>query len=405
MPSSDNIYVRRIMSLRRFLNQDWLAILILVVLVTAIAVPIYSYRILSPVDGDYGSHIMLTIQFMKKEFIARDLTNPGLQLLLYFIFWLFHKVSVSLWTLLIVEQVCAQVATALIIFFWIGRLQGRWGEWWRVLAAVSLTIVAPIALYIPLDGRFYYGYIGLANYHNPTIHLLRPLALASFILVLRAFEHPTNATWKVVLSAFLIIAASLVKPSYGLSVFPAVIILAALYLWQKKKFEKRMLIGGLVIPGGLILAAQSVIVLFFSGTNTEGIVIQPFAVEKAFSHYLLAKFFLSILFPLIILILNFRSSLKNPSSQLAWIAFIAGASQMYFLAEEGNNFYYGNFRWSAQIALFLLFVASLRFFLQKVLMIGKFNFKKDLLPILIYLLNIAFGILYYVHCMTSPHYG
>lgn len=50
-------------------------------------------------------------------------------------------------------------------------------------------------------------------------------------------------------------------------------------------------------------------------------------------------------------------------------------------------------------------VASLRFFLQKVLIIGKFNFKKDLLPILIYLLNIAFGILYYVHCMTSPHYG
>jgi len=155
----------------------------------------------------------------------------------------------------------------------------------------------------------------------------------------------------------------------------------------------------------LILAAQSVVVFFFSGTNTEGIVIRPFAVEQAFSPYLPAKFLLSILFPLIFLILNFRSSLKNPSLQLAWITFIAGASQMYFLAEQGNNFYHGNFRWSAQFALFLLFVASLRFFLQKVFIIGKFDFKKDLPIILIYLLDIAFGILYYVHCMTSPHYG
>jgi len=405
MPLSDNDRVRRIMSLKRLLNQNWFAILVLVVLVTAIAAPIYSYRILSPVDGDYGSHIMLTIQFMKKEFGARDFTEPGLQLLLYFIFWLFHKVNVSLWTLLIVEQVCAQVITALIIYFWVGKLPGRWGEWWRVFAAVSLTIVAPIALLAPWDGRYYFGYIGLANYHNPTIHLLRPLALASFILVLRAFEHPTNATWKVVLSAFLIIVASLVKPNYSLSVLPAVFILAALYLWQKKKLDKRMLIGGLVIPGGLILAAQSVIVLFYSGANTEGIVIQPFAVEKAFSHYLLAKFFLSILFPLIILLLNFRSSLKNPSLQLAWITFIAGASQMYFLAEEGNNFYYGNFAWSAEIALFLLFCSSLRFFLQKKYATKTLNLERDILPILIYLLHVVFGILYYLHCMTSPHYG
>ena len=395
------------MSLKRLLNQNWFAILVLVVLVTAIVAPIYSYRILSPVDSDYGTHIMLTIKLIKRDFSTSEsyYSHPGLQLLLYFVFWLLHKTSVSLWTLLIVEQVCSQVATALIIYFWVGKLPGRWGEWWRILAAVSLTIVAPIALFIPLDGRYYFGYIGLANYHNPTIHLLRPLALASFMLVINAFEHPTNPKWKVVLSAFLIIAACLVKPNYGLSVLPAVMILAVFYLWQKKKFDWRMLLGGLVIPGFLILAAQSVVVFFFSGTNTEGIVIRPFAVEQAFSPYLPAKFLLSILFPLIFLILNFRSSLKNPSLQLAWITFIAGASQMYFLAEQGNNFYYGNFRWSAQIALFLLFVASLRFFLQKVFIIGKFDFKKDLPIILIYLLDIAFGILYYVHCMTSPHYG
>ncbi len=393
------------MSLKRLLNQNWLAILVLVALVAAIATPIYSYRILAPVDNDYGNHILITIQLMKKEFVLRDLTNPGLQLLLYFVFWVFHKTSVSLWTLLIIEQVCAQVAAALLIYFWIGRLPGRWGEWWRVLAAVTLTIVAPIAFFVILDGRYYFGYIGLANYHNPTIHLLRPLALANFMLVINAFEHPANQKWKVVLSAFLIIAACLVKPNYGLSVIPAVMVLALFYFWKKKKFDWRMLLGGLIVPGILVLAAQSVIVLFFSGTNTEGIVLRPFAVEQAFSHYLLTKFLLSILFPLVFLILNYRTSLKDPSLQLAWITFITGAGQMYFLAEQGNDFYYGNFRWSAQIALFLLFGASLRFFLQKRLVKGKLDFKKELPIILIYLLNVAFGILYYVHCRVSPHYG
>ena len=395
------------MSLKRFLNKNWLALLIIIVLVSAIAIPIYHFRIFTPVDNDYGTHIMYTIKLMKKEISTSDtyISHPGLELLLYFVYWLLHRTQVSLWTLLVVEQVCAQVATALIIYLWLGKLPGRWGDLWRVSAAISLTIVAPIALLAPWDGRYYFGYIGLANYHNPTIHLLRPLALASFIMVLHAFEHPTNASWKVVFSAFLIIAASLVKPNYGLSVIPAVIILAVLYLLKKKKFDMRMLIGGLVIPGGLILAAQSVIVLYFSGTNTEGIVIQPIAVETAFSHYLLAKFFLSILFPIFILTLNFRSAIKNPSMQLAWLTFMAGATQMYFLAEEGNNFYHGNFRWSAQIALFLLFIASLRFFFQKVFIIRKLSSKKDILPIFIYLLNIAFGILYYVHCMTSPHYG
>jgi hypothetical protein len=395
------------MSLKRILNQNWFAVLIIIVLVSAIAIPIYYFRIFTPVDNDYGTHIMYTIKLMKKEISTSDtyISHPGLELLLYFVYWLLHRTQVSLWTLLLVEQVCAQAATALIIYFWLGKLPGRWGELWRVLAAVSLTIIAPIALLAPWDGRYYFGYIGLANYHNPTIHLLRPLALASFIMILNAFEHSTNAIWKVALSAFLIIVASLVKPNYSLSVLPAVLILAALYLWQNKKFDKRMLIGGVVIPGGLILAAQSVIVLFFSGTKTEGVVIQPFAVEEAFSHYLLAKFFLSILFPILILALNFRSTIKNPSMQLAWMTFIAGATQKYFLAEEGNNFFHGNFAWSAEIALFLLFCSSLRFFLQKKYAAKTLNLKRDILPIMIYLLNVVFGILYYMHCMTSPHYG
>ena len=151
-------------------------------LVVAVSAPIYYRRILvPPADTDYGAHILFTQAMLTGEGISLDgLSHPLLHLAVGFIYWVSRN-RIGLWESMIIVLVASQTAVALVFYFWLGKLSGRLGELWRVFWSLTLTLVAPVMLLAPLDGAYYYGYIGLANYHNPTVHLLRPLALFSFI--------------------------------------------------------------------------------------------------------------------------------------------------------------------------------------------------------------------------------
>jgi hypothetical protein len=382
-------------------RQSWFAIAILVGTIILISAPVYSYRIMNPVDSDYGSHIAFAIDLIKRQPVPTyTLAHPIIQILLIGIYWI-SRARISLYLAAVIVQVVAQVLTALVLYFWFGPLPGRWGPAWRVFWAVSLTLVAPLMALVFTDGQYYYGYIGLANYHNPTVHLLRPFALVSFLLAVRLLTRPRTPAGVVVISAAVIVASALIKPSYALVILPALGLLVLIRWLRKEPVDWWMALGGFAIPACAVLAVQG-IVTYSDGSS---IIFAPLVVEGAYSGTLPLKFLLSIVFPLAVLLAYFRPLRQNPEMQLAWLAFGVGAMQLYLLAESGNRLPDANFRWSAQIGLFLLFAASARYLLRCTPVLTKTRLKSSLLVAGAYLPHLIAGAAYYFHMFASKGYG
>jgi hypothetical protein len=106
---------------------------------------------------------------------------------------------------------------------------------------------------------------------------------------------------------------------------------------------------------------------------------------------------------------RFKSAIRDTSLQLAWLLFFAGACCTYLLAESGPRFLQGNFTWSGQITLFVLFVYSLFFLLKE-----RKNATANQLPflrgrqIISYTalgLHVLYGIVFYIlEFIQTEHY-
>ena len=222
------------MKSRRWLK-TLLPILLLAALTAAISAPVYYLRLREPTTDDYDAHVVFTLRLLKRDLPPTFiLGHPVLELMLGFLYWA-GRGHVDIFSGAAFIQVAAQVAAALVLYFWIGRIPGKFGTAQRVFWSVSLTLVAPIMLLWLIDKQFYFGYIGLASYHNPTVHLLRPFALLGFIFAARAFRVPRSPVWMVLLSAGVTLGGMLIKPNYGIALLPACAILAVWFLWKRRR--------------------------------------------------------------------------------------------------------------------------------------------------------------------------
>ena len=385
-------------------KQDWWIILSMVLATILITLPVYVHRIYFAIS-DFPKHIQpakLILDQQYQQVSAAFLSHPAYQLLLIGIHLLtFRKVGMYAGAVLI--QVVVQILTVLIIYAWFGRSNGK-RNWQRSIWAVSLTLVAPVMVFVFWDKLFYLGYIGLATYHNPTIHLLQPVALLSFLLAVRVLTSFCNS-WKVVLfSALLIIFSALIKPNYLLCILPALGLMVVIRLLWNKPVDWRLLIAGFLAPGTLILLVQLFLTYYLPGNDASSIIFDPLAVMRGYSGYLLPKFFLSILFPMAVLIFNFRRVVRDNTLTLAWVGFLASVLQMYLLAESGSRFADGNFLWGAQIMSFILFVASARFLWRDRLTAGTFPKWKPAVADIVYAAHFLAGTAYYISLMILPGY-
>ncbi len=388
----------------RLFSQNWLVLTVLILLTIGLSAPIYIHRINDPVDSDYGSHIRFAQEFLQTRTLEpATLSHPVLQYILAFLYWVTRS-QLGLYPGLTLLQIGVQVFTVLILYFWFGKSSRKYWDWLRAGTALTLTFAAPIVILAVLDQKFYFGYIGLANYHNPTIHLLKPLALLSLIHGIKAIAGEKSTIWPVIMAAFWMILATWIKPNYALAILPALGIGWLVREVQKRSVNRRMILFGFFAPAIVSLLLQWLIAYGY-GEPEEGIIFAPFQVEGAFSNWLLLKFILSSLFPLLILIFA-RKELFNDSVFLVGsTSFVVGLAQNYLLAEGGERFYHGNFRWSGQIVLFLLFAIAVRWFLKKLNSEKPLKLWQRLSGYIVYAAHFAGGIAYYVYCMVSTHYG
>ncbi len=237
----------------------------------------------------------------------------------------------------------------------------------QVAVALALCVAAPIPFGSADEPNLYLGYIGLATYHNPTMTLLRPLALLLFLAAESALRPaPAGPAIGIPRSAGLAAAAALAKPSFSVALLPALAASAWLARRAGQRVALRQLLVGIALPTLAVLAfeyAQTFSQPAAGGAAAAGIRIAPLAALRAGasgSGSVALRLLLSIAFPLGVALCAPRRAARDPGLRLAWLCSAAGLASALLLDETGPRAGHGNFLWSAQISLGVLFAISAR---------------------------------------------
>jgi hypothetical protein len=258
---------------------------------------------------------------------------------------------------------CAVAGALATYAFWIRQLPADNARdyWFAALWSLGLQIAGPITLATVWVNNFYWGYIYPAStYHNPTIVLLKPLAIMSFALTLQALERSITARpgWHLVLglSAAGMVSA-LAKPNWLLCFLPG-LVLTMLFDSGLRRRPWAWCAAGAAFLSGLSVLAWQYVFLYGHQPDANHIVFTP--QKWLFTYGWLAplKLMLSIAFPVSVLVLFWNDLRKSLLLGLAWSTFDMSLLIAYGFSETGWRAGDDNLGWSAQIALFVLFMAS-----------------------------------------------
>jgi hypothetical protein len=394
-PRANGIEVSKISGKR-----GWYYEAVLVLLVILIFTPvIYTMVILIP-NSDYPSHLYWAQQL--QEAVHPDvppdvIAHSGWQFLVIF----FQVITKSPWAISgVLATMLGIVLMALVLFHWIRPALIRQGIslWWGLGIVIALNLVTPVFLVTYLDGRHYFGYLGMSTYHNPTIILLRPFAILQFIYAMRCFQEGSTPWRQVMVAAMFSFLATYIKPVFAICILPALGMLTLYRLYKKQKIDWRLLGLGLVLPTALTLTWQYL--LSYYASSSGGIIFAPFSVMRLYSDRLLVKYLLSILFPLCLTIFYFRKAGQDTRLVLGWLTFFASSFFTYFIAESGEFFNSGNFAWSGEISMLVLFCVCTLFFIEQM----RANRLKGLVLKFSWLLHVSAGMLYYCYCLLLRSY-
>jgi len=296
--------------------------------------------------------------------------------------WKFSAFMVTLFT---------EILTVLIIFFIIRK---KSNFLFSSLVSLSLMIIQPIIIMAFIDQHISLGYIWINSYQNPTSYMLKPFALLQTYISIEALSGKQHQFKEIFLLAVSSIIAVFSKPSFAICLLPGLFILIIWNYFRKIKIDIKTLIFGVFIPSVFFLLWQ-----YFSTYGLESdshVIFAPFLVMSKFSSYLFLKFFLSITFPFIVTVLSFKKSINDIRMQFGWIIFAVGVFLTYFFAETGWRLVAGNFTWSGQISLFILFFCCFLYIIE-----NQHIYRKKAIVYFTYALHLISGIYVYLITFTK----
>ncbi|HET9051789.1 MAG TPA: hypothetical protein VFO60_08800, partial [Candidatus Dormibacteraeota bacterium] len=128
-----------------------------------------------------------------------------------------------------------------------------------VIAAPALALAAPVFLLTVADRNLYVGYVAADAYHNPTIVVLRPLALLLFLLVVEALDGERAASLPALAGiAVLSGLGAFAKPNYALAFVPALVAVCALR-WRAGRSLRLDVVSAVVAPLLVVLPVELVL--------------------------------------------------------------------------------------------------------------------------------------------------
>ncbi len=279
-----------------------------------------------------------------------------------------------------VVMLVSYIGTALATYqllHWLNRrrqsVQPISGYVWAA-AVLALMLLGPISiLRDALEPSPANAFLFANTYHNPTVSLLKPLAIMLFFVILNMMQTSQRRIGLLVIAAAILTAlATLAKPNYTIAIAPAVA-LVIVYALARSSRSWLWLIIAVLIPAGLVLVWQYVFmfgpdkVSQFHGSDSK-IVFSPFDYYMTLNQvpvgWLLQDLAASILFPALIYVFYWHETRYETALNLSWLVFLITLAQAYLFNEKPDGSH-GNLTWGTQIGLFILFAVSLEYFAYK----------------------------------------
>lgn len=227
----------------------------------------------------------------------------------------------------------------------------------RALLVVPALLLASHVFLLTIDPpTLYHGYFVPVAYHNPTQQPNKLFALWIYFIYCAHFldsqrAEARSAAW----AGGLTVLSALAKPSFLIAFLPTAGLFALADLARRRWRQVLLFAIGIALPTTLVLSWQA---LRTYGTNPgAGVIFAPFAVfDFAPTLYKLPA---SLLFPIVVAGVAARGGVRDPKFTFAWVFTAVAMFITLFLAEAGSRLGEGNFAWTGQTAVFLLYVESL----------------------------------------------
>lgn len=350
------------------------SILLLITLIVLIFAPMVFHAVYER-RADYPPHIF----WSKILYETGSIESPHLLFAGSVI--LFHVLSRVEWASAgFMVAMVSNIALGVILYtVYFRPLFGGKSSYKFSILAILLTLtpmtVSAVNFFTQPEMNLYFGYILPRVYHNPTITLLEPFAVIGFLFACQAFLDCSgfNTRLGIFISAVVTILSCFAKPVYVIALLPALGIITGYRILYHCGIHWRLLFYGVILPAALSLLLQIILLPHYDGGQFT---FEPLGFfrevdrtlgnQKGFSTLdsLPLTFLLSMLFPLAVYLGYFQRARRDLSLNLSWLTLFFGTLYLLFLV-EGNRISDGNFGWSAQISMFILFVATTVFFVRQ----------------------------------------
>lgn len=269
-----------------------------------------------------------------------------------------------------------------------------------MVAVAIVLLVGPISVFT-FPQQQYLGYFSPNPYHNPTLIILKPLALLWFFIVVdQVFKKPMQKM--ILVTGAIALFATMAKPSFTITFLPALLITFLLFYVRKiREINWKGLLIGTVAPAVFILGVQYIQTYSREGSGTLS--LDPFKVILIYSPSLfiaLLKGVMSVLFPLSVTLFNWRFVSGRVDFRLGWMNYLVGVI-LVLLLSEGNRDFHANFFWGPMVGAFLLFVISIIYFFSRIASRGwrSLGSPGNLIPVILLGIHFVFGVIYYINIL------
>ena len=262
------------------------------------------------------------------------------------------------------------------------------------IMAFFLNIFMPCYIRGLSSGR-YMGMHTASIWHNSTYLMMKWMGLWTLLIYLKIEKDISK---KLTLKSFILFTAVLTlttaaKPNFFLAVAPVMLVFLIIDLVKKNAPAGRLFIfASSVIPSFLIMLLQNKALYDVNAGNNQ-IIIAPGRAMGVHASNIVAVSFLSIAFPLLILLFHIKDLFRNRYMLFAWMSAGVGFMQYFLFSEEGARDMDANFSWGYAFTIILIFGISLILWMEDMK-----KFKAFGLLSRIYLTVSGIVLLYHTYC-------
>ena len=270
----------------------------------------------------------------------------------------------------------------------------------KYIDILTFTFMFLQPFFIPWFSLFRHNGQGTPNiWHNPTIVCSYPFALICTYLFIRLLEKYKNGrkiqTSEFVRSGVYLLLSVAAKPSFIQIFIPAAgLMLIFMFIKSMGKnlaFALRYILS--CVPAGLYCIFIFINNFFSSTTPSDGgVALGFFTVWRTKCPNIPISFCIGCAFPLAYLLFSRKRIYNKLALGVAWLTLACGAYEYALLYEQGSRWWHGNFGWGFLTGQTIVFCFTAVDWIKPL-----FEKNKSVtVPLIIYVLNIMFGIAYYI---------